>query len=144
MEDSLHSPSQLSPLLQLVSLFISNSSQNDNFSAGVVSLQVAERLLFLHADFSLRLCGKQELINWDDPQSRDIQLFLAENTVGKDSHQSLVQLSDAASAIIQRDSVHEKAGSMKLQIGFLVRVSVVYGSNPVKRLSWLVEVKMER
>lgn len=139
---SLHSASQLSPILQLVSTFLSNISLIEDFPAEVSSLQTCETLLFTFADFSLRLCGRREMIDFDDVHVRDQQMLQATEWIGKEARDLLVQLSDAASAVLEHKQIREKTAEAKQHVEFLVRITVVYSETPMKRLSWIVEVAM--
>lgn len=137
---SLHSATQLSTILQLVSTFLSNLSLIEAFPAEVASLQTCETLLFTFADFSLRFAGRREMIDFDDVHVRDLQLLKATDVIGKEARDLLVQLSDAASAVLEQKQIHEKTAEAKQHVEFLVRITVVYSENPMKRLSWIVEV----
>lgn len=139
---SLHSATQLSPILQLVSTFLSNLSLIEAFPAEVSSLQTCETLLFTFADFSLRFAGRREMIDFDDVHVRDLQLLKVTDVIGREARDLLVQLSDAASAVLEQKQIREKTAEAKQHVEFLVRITVVYSENPMKRLSWIVEVAM--
>lgn len=114
----------------------------EDVPAEVAALQTCETLVFAFADFALRLAGKREMIDFDDVRARDLQLLRADAVVGAEARDLLLQLSDAASAVLEQKQIHEKTAEAKQHVEFLVRIAVVYAESPMKRLAWIVEVRL--